>query len=67
MPKSYEINNGGPAQRKIYISFYKLDEHDNTTEALLYIDAISHLTDGSFKFGFGIILERQEKSFPKET
>ncbi|MGR3315504.1 hypothetical protein [Roseovarius indicus] len=66
MPQSYTIPAGTGSRRDLYIKYYSLDEEgERSKEAVSLHEAITHLTDGSFRFAFGISLERQEGSFPK--
>lgn len=67
MPKSYEKPKGSFTEFKSYTPFYKMDEFGNTSEVPLFIDAISHLTDGTFNFAFGVILEKEDGKFPKRN
>lgn len=65
MPNNYQIDENNNIIKKSYTPFYSVDEDDNVHEEQFYRDAISHSSDGSFSFAFGIILERVENSFPK--
>lgn len=66
MPNSYESFSNGTISFESYTPFYKLDEDGNTKEAQ-FPRALSHFSDGSFRFAFGVILERAEGAYPKQN
>ncbi|OOY20408.1 hypothetical protein BMI86_07590 [Thioclava sp. DLFJ5-1] len=67
MPASYPRKEDRTTSYKSYTPFFSLDEDGNTEERPILRDAISHFSDGSFKFAFGVILERSEGAFPKHN
>ncbi|WP_156943961.1 hypothetical protein [Roseivivax isoporae] len=67
MPKSFRRKEGSTTYDQSYTPFFSVDEDGNTEEESFFEDALSHLTDGSFKFAFGVILERAEGDLPKKN
>ncbi|QFT63855.1 hypothetical protein [Roseivivax sp. THAF30] len=67
MPKSFSRKEGNTTYSQSYTPFFSVDEDGNTEEEKFFMDALSHLSDGSFKFAFGVILERSEGAFPKHN
>ncbi len=63
MPKNFQSNG----ETKCYTPLYNLDEEENTSEVRFLHDAITHASDGSFRFGLGVILEKAEGEFPKHN
>lgn len=53
-----------------YLSFYRVEEDDEDSEGdevpFLH-DALIHVTDGSFRFGLGLLLERGPELLPKQN
>ncbi|UWP88376.1 hypothetical protein [Aliiroseovarius crassostreae] len=67
MPASFPRKDGDVTYTQSYTPFFSVDEDGNTEEKDFYMDALSHFSDGSFKFAFGVILERAEGAFPKHN
>lgn len=68
MPNSFESREGdGRIHYKAYLPVYSVDDDGATHDENYLGSAITHLTDGSFRFGFGVILERAEGAFPKHN
>jgi hypothetical protein len=57
---------GGGTLHKSYTPLYSVDENGETTEANFLAAALTHLTDGTFRFAFGVVLERAAGAFPKK-
>jgi hypothetical protein len=65
MPQSFiKITEKVPIT-KSYTPVYTLDDDGAREEKSFLRDAITHLTDGTFRFAFGVFLEEKEESFPK--
>ncbi len=63
MPRNFQSNG----ETKSYTPFYNLDEEENTSEVPFLQNALTHVSDGSFRFGLGVILEKAEVEFPKHN
>ena len=53
-----------------YLSFYRVedDEEDSEGAEVPFLhDALIHVTDGSFRFGLGLLLERGPEVLPKQN
>lgn len=67
MPQSFPRREGNTTYMQSYTPLYKLDADGDTEEKKALQDALSHHSDGSFKFAFGVILEKAENAFPKHN
>src|SRR5690606_32619497 len=67
MPMYFSISNDGQSEQRTYLPVYILNDDGETADARSLREAITSFTDGSFRFAFGIILERAESSFPKHN
>lgn len=67
MPQSFPRQEGATTYSQSYTPFFSVDEDGNTEQKRVWMDALSHRSDGSFKFAFGVILERAQGAFPKHN
>jgi hypothetical protein len=63
MPETFETENDIIR----YISYYLVDEQGEAEEVPFLREALTHVTDGSFRFGIGLMLERAAAVLPKQN
>lgn len=66
MPTNYLHKTRDGTAHKSYTPVYRVDDDGSTSEESFLQDAITHLTDGSFRFAFAVTLDIDEKTFPKK-
>ena len=66
MPTNYQLRTGDSTTYKAYTPVYRVDDDGSTSEKSFLQDAITHLTDGSFRFAFAVTLDISENTFPKQ-
>ncbi|MBW6506202.1 MAG: hypothetical protein K0B00_05545 [Rhodobacteraceae bacterium] len=53
-----------------YLSFFRVEDDEDDSEGAevpFLHDALAHITDGSFRFGLGLLLERGPDVLPKQN
>lgn len=67
MPKSFLHRDCEATLYKSYLPLFRIDDDGGTEEERSFSRAVSHFSDGSFRFAFGVILEVSEATFPKHN
>lgn len=67
IPDTFEHRVGEVIHYKSYLPFFRINDDESTEEELSLSRAISHFSDGSFRFAFGVTLEVAEATFPKQS
>lgn len=67
MPNSFQRVEGTITHHESYTPFYRINEDGDFTKENFLMEALSHFTDGSFTFAFGVILEPTEGSRRKHS
>ena len=66
MPTNYPHKTSDGTALKAYTPVYRVEDDGSTSEKSFLQDAITHLTDGSFRFSFAVTLDVSENTFPKK-
>ena len=72
-PSTFEVKTAKGIKIETYTSFHPYSEpndlaedtSENDSDSEFFTHALTHKFDGTFKFGFGIVLEREAGNFPK--
>ena len=70
LPDEYKIPLDPEGKSGSYMKFFEVDpdDQDFRNEVENFREAITHnMSDRSFSFGYGVVLDRREGSFPKEV
>ena len=70
LPASFEQPVDHGVEMKPYILWFKFDDTNDDgpmTEVNFLPDAMTHFRDGSFHFGFALVLDKKENTFPKSS